>query len=232
MRITFLISLALLLAGPAAALAEPYWIAWEGDALPEEQGWERPHGSWGGPGTGEAYRSLENGVLTFDSLHDAGVYDMAWLDLPGQMDPDPGEVFLMEWRLVVDQVIGEFDPGIGLCSDLSMVLGFYFSEDALLGAFEDELVIPISAGTFHDYRVVSTDMLEYDLYVDDEHVWHGAFEQSVGPAYVAWGDGVMGAASLHRWDYFRFGVVPEPGSFALLASSIICVGIRRAVRSV
>ena len=44
MRITTLLSLALLLAGPAVAFAEPYWIAWEGDALPEEQGWER---NWG-----------------------------------------------------------------------------------------------------------------------------------------------------------------------------------------
>jgi hypothetical protein len=33
------------------------------------------------------------------------------------------------------------------------------------------------------------------------------FYQGVSASWVSWGDGVQRAASLHHWDYFRFGAV-------------------------
>jgi hypothetical protein len=214
----------LLVAGCASvAGADPYWIAWEGDDFPENQGWTRVWGNWDGQYEGPgAIRTLEDGILTYDSLYDDGVYDFSKIYRPGQMDPGPGEVFVMEWRLKVDQVEGWFtDPGVVVSSDEAWVLGLDFGYDRVFSAFEDYLEIPFTPGVFHAYRVVSADMRAYDLFIDDELAHYGTFKHLVGPSEVGWGDGVQGAASLHRWDYFRFGVVPEPSSAWLLGLALV-----------
>ena len=78
---------------------------------------------------------------------------------------------------------------------------------------------PIAPGVFHDYRVTSTDLRSYDLYIDGTFVHEGSFDHGPGtPSYVAFGDFVQGAGSRHEWDYFRFGaIVPEPVPIAMAA---------------
>ncbi|MBU0641599.1 MAG: hypothetical protein KKB50_22295 [Planctomycetes bacterium] len=91
----------------ATAGADEYWMTYEGNDLPENEGWDRSWGDDQGAFHGDgAYRAADNGILTVDSLYDLRVYDYAYLELPGQVDPDPGEVFVAEWRLLVDETIG------------------------------------------------------------------------------------------------------------------------------
>jgi hypothetical protein len=194
-----------------AVWAEPYWIAWEGEAFPEEQGWERMYGDWEGEGHGGAHRRLHDGVLTYDSLHDLGVYDGSIME-PGQLDPAPGELFVMEWRLRVDEVLSSlhpYDPTVAVFSDAGRGVGFEFGYDELISVFENDAAVPIGPGQFHEYRLISADMFTYDLWIDDELARTGSFWQGVSKSRVAWGDGVQGAASLHQWDYFRFGVTTK-----------------------
>lgn len=213
----------------ASAAAAPYWIAWEGDDLPENQGWTRHWGSWQGPHQGGANRTLENGVLTYDSLYDGGVYD--YIDMQRQLDPVPGELFVMEWRLLVEQdytVSG--DPVFGAGSDTGMMLAFQVRRTEVRSTFEQGVSLPITPDVFHDYRVTSADMLTYRLFVDGVERRTGSFWQGLSRSFVEWGDGTQSFAggSLHRWDYVRFGVVPEPGPLALLGAVIACyVGRRR-----
>jgi len=205
------------------AHAERYWIAWEGEDFPENEGWTRVWGNWDGQYEGPgAIRTLEDGILTYDSLYDDGVYDFSVMYRPGQMDPEPGELFVMEWRLNVEEVDSWYgDPGVVLSSDEAWVLGLRFAYDRIYSVFEDYLEIPFTAGGFHTYRVESADMRQYDLYIDSELARHGTFTHSVGPSEVTWGEGVQGVASLHHWDYFRFGVVPEPTSALLLGLGLL-----------
>ena len=223
------LTLAIALVAPAAS-AEQYWIAYEGNDFPEEVGWERNWGDWEGHYHGGAYRSLEGGVLTIDSLHDEGVYDFAIIEAPGQIDPGPAELFVMEWRLKVDEVTGpyDYDPEVVVCADTHWIVGLLFSEDELVSVFEDFASTPIAPGVFHDYRLLSWDMLSYELYIDDVLASQGTFWQSASESYVAWGDSVQGAASLSHWDYFRFGVVPEPASLWLITALLVCHGGGRA----
>ena len=87
--------------------AAEYWITYEGNALPEDEGWNRYWGDADGEYHGDgAIRTVQDGILTMDTLHDPWIYDYAQLFLPGQIDPDPGELFVMEWRLKIDQVDG------------------------------------------------------------------------------------------------------------------------------
>jgi len=197
--------------------ADTYWVAWEGEGdtagLPDQCGWERNWGNWNGQYQGPgANPTLENGVLTFDSLYDPGVCDFYEMDRPGEIDPGPGSVFLMEWRLKVDQTIGGHDPELAVASDTARIVGLAYTADEMLSTFEPDVLVPITPG-YHDYRVISWDMLSYELYMDGALVHVGTFWQGVCDAYVAWGDGVQGAASLHHWDWFRFGAVvaPQPG---------------------
>jgi hypothetical protein len=194
--------------------AGAYYIAWEGDCLPEDAGWERTWGDWSGQyhGTG-AVRTLADGVMTMDSLYDPGIADFA--EMPGSFNPVPGELLVMEWRLAVDQVVGTCDPAVGLSSDDGWAVGFHYTADHVEGAFDDALYAAVTPGEFHDYRVTSWDMRSYDLFIDGELRHAGIFRYVAGYPHMAWGDGAQGAASLHRWDYVRICTIPEPPCLAL-----------------
>lgn len=211
------------------ALATPYWVAWEGDDFPENQGWTRNWGNWDGQYQGPgAYRTLVDGILTCDSLYDGGVYDFAHMSRP--IDPEPGELFILEWRLKVDQVDGRADPAVYVAGDEGWSVAFEFSETALMSAFEGYDGTPIVPGIFHTYCLATWDMRTYQLDIDGQMARVGSFWHSVGSSEVTWGDGIQSfvGGSLHEWDYFRFGVVPEATPVTLLSVAIACfVGSRR-----
>ncbi len=134
----------------------------------------------------------------------------------------------MEWRLKVDQVVERsFDPGVALASDDAHTLGFGFGPDAVIGIPESGLVIPVAAGVFHEYRVVTPNMWNYELYIDGHLAHAGTFWEGASRSYMAWGDSVQGAGSSHHWDYIRFGIMPaepstEPNSFLLVGVLVAC----------
>ncbi len=214
----------------STARAEQYWIAYEGNDLPENEGWQRRWGDWEGPFGEGAFRTVDDGILTIDSLHDQGVYDFARFDRPGQLDPGPGELFVIEWQLKVDQVIstyGSYDPSVSVHSDDGWIVGFGYYEDGIESKFENDAWIPITPGVFHEYQLYSLDMRTYELYIDGVFARQGEFWDGLMESYVTWGDAVSGAASLSHWDYLRFGVVPEPCSLFLLTGLLFCTRCNR-----
>jgi hypothetical protein len=221
------ISLAListLCAFPASATAEPYWYAYEGNDLPENEGWSRSWGNDDGEHHGDgAYRTIEDGILTMDSLYDLRVYDYAYRRLPGELDPDPGELFVAEWRLKVDETIGgHWDSKVSICSDDGWILGLGCFPEHIESHFEEDVYIPITPDVFHEYLLISWDMRMYELYIDDLLVHEGSFSERIFSSQFAWGDCVSGAASRAHWDYVRFGVVPEPCSILMAVALCAC----------
>jgi hypothetical protein len=200
------------------ARATPYWIDWEGTAWPEAVGFERNWGDAQGQYHGSgAVRTLEDGVLTYNSLFDPWVNDVYEMTRPGQMDPGPGETFVMEWRLKVDVVTGLFDPTVGAISDDAWGLSLAYAEDHICSVLDGMINIPIAPHVWHDYRVVSGDMRSYDLFVDGVLAHHGAFAHVITGSYVQFGDAWDPPSGVHHWDYFRFGVVSVPEPCALLS---------------
>ena len=221
-----LVLISALCAFTASATAEPYWITYEGNDLPENEGWTRYWGNADGEYQGDgAIRTVEDGILTMDTLHDPWIYDYAQLFLPGQIDPEPGELFVMEWRLKIDQVDGSIDPSIGVCSDTAMSVWFVFDEDSFYSHHEGSDEIPIVPGVFHEYRMISPDMEVYELYVDGDLALAGTFWQGVGFSEIGWGASGQPLASRSHWDYARFGVIPEPSSMLLILATL---GVTRA----
>ena len=213
--------------GASVARANPYWVDWEGDDYPENQGWSHSWGNLHGSGGSGAIRTLSNGILTIDSRFDPGVYDFVQWHRPGAINPGPGEMFVVEWRLKVDEVDGSLDdPGMTVAGDGAERLAFTYTHNALISGFESGVRVPIVPDQFHTYRLSSSDMQTYELAIDGQVVRLGTLWQGVSTSYVGWGDEASGflGGSLHEWDYFRFGVVPEPSS--LVCAALILVGRR------
>jgi hypothetical protein len=198
-----------------SASADEYWITYEGNDFPENQGWRRVHGAI------PAQRWIEDGKLFIDSRASVSIFDFVKMTFNGTLDPDPGELFLMRWRLKVGEVNGFADPGISVTSDELYAVGLRYSEHFVFSSFEPGLFAEFEPGVFHQYELRSPDMRVYELYIDDTLAFEGMFYEQLLPTRVAWGDVFSGATSITQWDYVRFGVAPEPGSGLLVSFGLL-----------
>jgi len=194
----------------AAGSAGQYWVAYEGNDLPENVGQTRVTSYGGG------VRSFEDGALVLDTRASTGICD--WYEMPLTGVPTgPDEFFVLEWRMRVDQLIGHQDSAISVQAAGGWVAVFQVNPDVVQSAYAPQLNAPLSPNDFHTFRVVSPDMRAYTLSVDGVYAFAGSFFDGLLPGEcVAWGDGVQGGASLSRWDFVRFGVVPEPTTAPVL----------------
>jgi hypothetical protein len=212
---------ALSCAGFSAANAEQYWIAYEGDDFPENVGWERHWGVHVPPGDPNSVpeRSIEDGVFVLDTTSDIWLND--YYEIDRAIDPGPGELFVAEWRVAVDELLVYWDAGIAIARDNPPGhVAVFFGVDQLLIDTADDIVLPIAPGP-HSYRFESWDMDQFQLYMDGALIHQGVFEsESLLQSYVVFGNGTLGASSLSRWDYVRFGAIPEPSSFLLAIAAL------------
>ena len=207
----------------STAGAAPYWITYEGDRFPEEDGWAHHFG----PAPG--HRWIDDGMFVLDTMHDIHMVDYYAMNMGGELDPEPGETFVLEWRLLVEAATGE-DVVVGVFADSRWAVCFQLDIDRLSSVFEHGVEATFAPGVFHEYRLTSDDMRTYSLYIDDAPVLEGDFWHSLWASRVDFGDGVQGFASRSRWDYVRFGVIPEPTTgllFLLAACATVHARCRR-----
>lgn len=211
--------------------ADEYWVAYEGNDFPENEGWTRTFSDKNGVfGQGGAIRTFENGALVLDSLRSILIVD--FYDMSRPLDPDPGELFTMRWRLKIDSVPGEVDPGMGVFSDGVKAVAFQFHESSLQSTFEPNVSVPFEPYVFHVFELTSSDMDQYHLSIDGIPALDGRFEAVAEASRVFWGDVIQGGTSVTRWDYFEFGVVPEPSALlCMLCGSLAVFAIRRKTNS-
>ncbi len=216
------ISLALVLtlcALTASATAEPYWYAYEGNDFPENEGWER-YVTDPAP-----ERWLEDGNLFIDSRGIVGSTDNYTIYFDGGVDPGPGETFIMSWGLTVEETTHR-DPGVYVHSDEAWSVAFIFDTDSLSSFYEPTVYVDIEPYVYHEYEMRSSDMRNYELYIDGDLAIEGVFFEGFFPLGVGFGD-IVSSTSLASWDYFRFGVVPEP---ATGPAFVLALFARRIVR--
>jgi hypothetical protein len=192
-------------AGPPAALGEPYWVEFEPEAgfFPEEVGWTRIS-------YGDAERWIVDSTLVIDSRGSSSWVEFYQLSMDGALDPGPGEQFVMQWRMRVQEVIGPRDPGVSVFSDTQWAIAFTYDLGTVTSVFEPGVSAAFEPEVFHDYELRSADMLTYELLIDGALAISGSSWLSLNASRVGWGDVVQGGASLVDWDYMRFGVLPEP----------------------
>jgi len=189
------------------ATADQYWIAYEGNDFPENEGWERTYGDGNYPPQDEPHRWLEDGVLVIDTSRDPQLWE--YYSIRPITDPEPGELFVAEWRVRLDLLSGPHDGGVLIARDrVPADVSFTLTNDFL--EIWGEVDIPIAPGEYHAYRFESEDMVTYRLLIDAHLAHAGHFNtETLLQSKVAFGPATQGASSTSYWDYFRFGVVPE-----------------------
>jgi hypothetical protein len=80
----------------------------------------------------------------------------------------------------------------------------------VFSVYEQRLLAYFGPGQFHEFALWSIDMYNYQLDIDGQQIASGVFHQGVSTSWLFWGDCVQGAASLHHWDYVRFGALVAP----------------------
>jgi hypothetical protein len=230
--------------------ADRWTVSYEGNDMPEsEPGWYRAY-AYGG-----AIRSIEtdpadpnNYFLVINSLANQMIYDYAYC--PHQMDPNgPREKWWAEWRVLIAEAHGDVDQAVAFASDHDNQVGFDYYYDRIYNGF-DGWSIHFAPGIFHTYRLESSDVVTYNLWIDGQLARHAPWFEGVSHSYAAFGDCVQGGGSrsVGMWDYFRFGVsdgfepggmtwdswhsgialAPEPGACLLVMVCACAHGGRRA----
>jgi hypothetical protein len=205
--------------GSAVCQAEPYWIRYDAalGLFPEQDGWTRYASD------PPAERWLEDGKLFIDSRADWFITEQYGEFRPGMTTLNPGETFLMHWRVKVDQIIGYADPGVGVQSEDQHLIILKMGMDFIELAYGDTRAT-FAPGEWHEFELRSANMTDYELWVDGVFGFSAAaLDDTPGTPTVAWGD-LSSHCSLSEWDYFEFGVVPEPsGALLLLATCAACL---------
>jgi len=196
-------------------------VTWEGDTYPEDDGWERT--VYGGG----AERWFEDGSLVLDGLASTDIAD--FYRNQRSIAPDPGELFIVEWRLRVDEVHGFADPGVSITSEGEAALTLVYTANTIYSLYEG-VWIEFAPGPFHEYSLTSADLVAYALHIDGQLAHTGQFAPTGWESGVAWGDYGQGARSLAAWDYVRFGVVPEPAAGLLFGGAGLAAILLRSPR--
>jgi hypothetical protein len=216
------------LAFVSGAAAETFWREYDASCglFPEECGWGRLV-----MGDGEQ-RSLEDGRLTLDSSASPGIIDS--YGISHAVDLGPGELFVLEWRLRVNEVDGLADrpikPSVSVGFDGYGMAVLSYSEGSLYSLFEHTW-IDFDSYVFHDYSLTTSDLVTYTLKIDGSVACSAQFATPCLTTTMDWGDEVTGATSLSDWGYVRFGVVPEPSGALLIASACLAGVVLRARRT-
>jgi hypothetical protein len=205
--------------GVASARADEYWVAYEGNDFPENEGWNRLYGDGQWPPEDEPDRWIEDGELVIDTSRDDQLWEYYWLPLT---DPGIGETFVAEWRVRSEILSGQRDNGVVFARDaFAAHVGFHLQPNGLLVSTEG-VIIPLDPSISHTYRFESSDMDSYRLFIDGDVAHESHFEtDTLLQSYTAGGAGTVGASSISHWHYYRYGVVPEPRSVSLFALGLL-----------
>lgn len=209
-----------------AASGNTFWVSYEGNDYPENEGWTRRYGSQY-PYVHGAQRDITDSVLSLDSLGDYQVYDYYYRLLPEELSLGSGEEFVVRWRNRVDAVEGYRGPSVTIIGRDSLA-SFHFEPDAIILTPQyGEVSLSVAPGVFHAYELRTGNWRHFDLFIDGQLRLQAPFDSiHYQDDRISFGDTNSSAGTLSHWDFFRYGIVPEPATLALLVAGL-SVALRR-----
>jgi len=211
-------------------------VSFEGNSFPEDDGWFRDDRLY------RADRHLADGwivqtprVIVVDG-RPHGQDDFYWQPL-AQFDGASG--FFLEWRMDTTGLREEmFDvaPAVIVLGGLRGILYHFTIARDQVSFFRDPYIpsvwVDIEAGVPHDYRLELYGDELYELFIDgalvDSGVPEGAYPTE--DSEIVFGARATYVDSTTRWDYIRFGTIPEPTTGALLLTGAALVLVNRRRR--
>jgi hypothetical protein len=115
---------------------------------------------------------------------------------------------------------------VAFFSDEQHAVIFAFDNHRVMSFFEPSIYVELEPGVFHEFEMRSSDMARYRLYIDGTAAIEGEFFKDGPPPIIAFGD-LTTNGSLAEWDYFRFGVVPEPRMWLSALAGLALLRSRR-----
>jgi len=210
-------------------------VLYEGDVLPEDAGFTRV--TYYDP-----ERWLDDGWF-FQRIDQGGgsggPYDGDYDDYRWDIAPFSGSPFFLEWRLLTDAPNSEVDWHHG--GAIVVVYGggvnFHFNMASglaliLRGYPYPTLYFDIQPGVPHTYRLEVYGGDYFEFRIDGTVMDSGTPEAPFPNPYAELIFGALYYQSSHtsRWDYVRFGTIPEPGTgMLLLTGAVWLFGRRRRV---
>lgn len=215
------------------AAADPFYLRYDANVLPEEDGWTR----FAVHDYENSIRTVEGGIFTLDTRASLEIGDLYELWSPN-IAPDPGEVLRVSWRMRTVESLEAFpytDVALGINAFDHTFVSFYIAPDYVIeneylyGA--TDLITHIDPSRAHDYTLVSENLSYYVLFIDGSPAITGHFHGYGWPdtSRVVFGDSIVGLSSLSEWDYVEVAVVAEPSAMTLAAAG--CVLLRRKARA-
>lgn len=223
-----LLAFALAFTTASIARADLFWVAYEADNLPEQSGWTRVFESPGG------IRSASAGIFVLNTISRPAVYDFNFRQATAILDP--GEELAFEWRVRVTGSIHDTFIQVGRGAVYGGI-GPSIGPDTV--QISDTVSLPIASGVFHSYRLVTSDMRNFRLWIDGSLAWTYApvtlYQPNINVLFGDWTGFATSISSVSEWDYFRFGVVPIPaptsiGMLVVAGSSAAMTSRRRRRR--
>ncbi len=211
-------------------------VSFQGDSYPEDEDWNRYERLY------RSDRHLAEGwlvqtprIVQIDGV-DRWQDDFYWRPLASF---DGVEAFFLEWRMdttgLREEMFAVSPASIVLYGIRGVLYHFTIARDQVLfRQFDPDRTIryDIEAGVSHDYRLELYGEELYELYVDgaliDAGVPEGAYPTA--DSEIVFGARATYVDSVTRWDYIRFGTIPEPATGALLLSGAAFLLLRRGRR--
>jgi hypothetical protein len=192
-------------------------VSYEGTSLPEDQGWERievlfPADRW--LQDGWFFQQPEIVAPGPPQVGEEDFYRHSFADFAGV------QTFFVEWRIETDGT----QQGIPNVSPASLVAGgrmgifyhFTIAEDQVRFIDSDlsVLLIDIQPGVPHTYRLELFADALYVFYIDGENIDSDVPEgpYPTSDSRITFGARAGVEDSTTRWDYIRYGTIPEDGS--------------------
>jgi len=197
-------------------------VVYEGDAFPEDVGWERVLADTFG-----AERSLDSGFFVqFVDLPEgwpgpfgnADFYRRPLVSFAGK------SAFFIEWRVETDapsSILDSSGTPVAVVGGGTAAANYHFTiTDARVRVWRSNflpiLFVDIEPGVTHTYRL---ELCGQPLCAEDEYAWYidgrlGDSGVAAGPypnpdSRLTWGVRRQTFDATTRWDYLRFGVIPE-----------------------
>ena len=182
----------LALAFAASAGAETYWLRYEGDDYPENEGWTR---IWNQP---FAQRAIEDGVFVLDASADRHTCEWyeyytdngcAW-PMEAVETGEPSSHFFVQWNVEIDRSSGSDWGGttVAFFAPDSSAVSFSLSEDTIRSLFEPGVSAVYAGGVPHEFEVRFSDMQGYELYIDGSFAFAGSFYDSIWSNKILFGE--------------------------------------------